>query len=99
MPDKAVKGEQLGVRIALFNYWNTALEVSSIVEDECRVYRVACGGGGRPSEKAAPLRGKKTGHLFLFLPHLGVSTPVLTFCVSVAGDASRLGRLSFRRRR
>ena len=28
MPTDAVKGEQLGIRIALFNYWNTALEVS-----------------------------------------------------------------------
>ena len=27
MPTDSVKGEQLGIRIALFNYWNTALEV------------------------------------------------------------------------
>ena len=27
MAEDSYKGEQLGVRIALFNYWNTALEV------------------------------------------------------------------------
>ena len=30
MPTDSVKGEQLGIRIALFNYWNTALEVCYI---------------------------------------------------------------------
>ena len=28
MPEQAVKGEQIGVRIALFNYWDRFLEVS-----------------------------------------------------------------------
>ena len=32
MPTHAIKGEQLGVRVALFNYWDVDLEVSEYMD-------------------------------------------------------------------